>query len=73
MRFLKILSIRLIDSFEVSRNITRSMKANRVKLALSARFSEILVELVKKRKDFPLLRKLEFFTSNWEIDVKFSL
>lgn len=73
MRFLKILSIRLIDSFEVSRNITRSMKANRVKLTLSARFSEILVELVKKRKDFPLLRKLEFFTSNWEIDVKFSL
>lgn len=48
MRFLKILSIKLIDSFEVSRNITKNMKANRVKPALSARFSEILLELLKK-------------------------
>lgn len=54
------------------------MKANRVKPALSARFSEILLERIKKKKrkkNLPLPRKLEslFFIVNWKTDSKFPL
>lgn len=61
MRFLKILSIKLIDSFEVSRNIIKNMKANRVKPAPSARFSEILLELLKKYKNSICLGNYEVY------------
>lgn len=61
MRFLKILSIKLIDSFEVSKNIIKNMKANRVKPALSARFSKNLLELLKKNKNSIFLGNSEVY------------